>query len=113
MSNNLLSEDFEKLDAELLRSAKATLQGLFPAGKIIGNHFVMGNVRGDAGNSLKFNLKSGVWKDFGSSEAGFGIISLLANSRGIKQSEAFRQLGGVFTNKNTNTNTNNYGRKKV
>ena len=40
------------------------LYDLLPGGKLIGNEFTAGSLRGDEGNSLKYNIETGInrWK---------------------------------------------------
>jgi putative DNA primase/helicase len=84
--------DFAALAARLLSQSKVLLPQWLPAGKWRGPEYVVGNLAGDAGDSLSINSNSGKWADFASGEAGGDLISLYAAIHGIKQSEAARQL---------------------
>ena len=90
-----MSYDFAGLDARLLLDAEATFYRIFPAAVTAGIELCIGNLKGDAGRSLKFNSQTGVWKDFGTEDAGVGFISLVAAKEAISQGEAYRQLGGA------------------
>jgi hypothetical protein len=73
---------------------------LFPAGKRHGHEFVVGNLRGDAGDSLKVSLngKGTVWSDFATGDSGGDILDLWAQARcggdiGAAMRDAARWLG--------------------
>lgn len=88
-----MSIDFEGLSASLLTRAESLLPSWLPAGKRRGNEFVCGNLAGDAGESLSINIKTGIWKDFASDEAGGDLVSLYAAINRIGQAEAAKALG--------------------
>ena len=67
-------DDLEKL---VLHNLKTTLTALYPHGKIEGGEFVIGNIDGDAGKSLKVNLRTGLWADFAGHGSG-RILKLFA-----------------------------------
>src|SRR3954453_6013973 len=66
----------------------------FPAGRVRGHEFCIGNLRGDPGKSLRVNLQTGQWADFAGSsdERGGDLISLFAALHGMKQVDAARAL---------------------
>lgn len=88
-----MSIDFEGLSASLLARAESLLPSWLPAGKRRGQEFVVGNLAGDAGDSLSINIKTGIWKDFASEEAGGDLVSLYAAINRIGQAEAAKALG--------------------
>lgn len=88
-----MSIDFEGLSASLLARAESLLPSWLPAGKRRGQEFVVGNLAGDAGDSLSINIKTGIWKDFASDEAGGDLVSLYAAINRIGQAEAAKALG--------------------
>lgn len=90
-----MSIDFEGLSASLLARAESLLPSWLPAGKRRGNEFVVGNLAGDAGDSLSINLKTGIWKDFASDEGGGDLVSLYAAINQIGQAEAAKALGAT------------------
>lgn len=86
--------DAEDIKAQLLSSLESTLHSLYPYGKIEGKHFVIGDVRGTEGQSLKIDLKGqykGCWKDFDSGEGG-DIFSLFAAVFNIDAKKDFKKL---------------------
>ena len=67
-------DDLEKL---VLHNLKTTLVSLYPHGNIERDEFVIGNVEGDTGKSLKVNLRTGLWADFAGHGSG-RILKLFA-----------------------------------
>lgn len=87
--------DFRELNARLCARSRELLPQWFPAGKFHGREFVIGDLQGNAGESLSINIDTGKWADFANDELkGGDLISLFAAMRGIKQSDAARELGG-------------------
>lgn len=86
--------NFSSLADELLRDAPNLLSKWFPAGFLRAREYIIGNLRGDAGESLSINIDKGVWKDFSSGESGGDLISLYAAIHSIGQGEAAKILGG-------------------
>lgn len=77
--------DKDELRARLLDRLDAVLAHLFPHGKRRGAQFFVGNVQGDAGDSLVVDLegtKRGVWIDFATGESG-DALALWATVRGF------------------------------
>ena len=83
-SQFLITPKYEqRLDAEALKQRlnlylEEALYYLFPAGKIVQHNFLIGNVQGDAGDSLHVELsgsKIALWHDFATGEGG-DIFSL-------------------------------------
>lgn len=89
--------DFEAVASRLLQQSRSLLSEWFPAGKLQGNEFVVGDLAGSPGESLKINVDSGNWKDFATGEAGGDLISLYAAMHGMKQIDAVRALEGDST----------------
>lgn len=89
--------DFEAVASRLLQQSRSLLAEWFPAGKLQGNEFVVGDLAGSPGESLKINVDSGKWKDFATGEAGGDLISLYAAMHGMKQIDAVRALEGDGT----------------
>jgi putative DNA primase/helicase len=68
----------EALKQRLNCRLKEALYHLFPAGKIVQNTFVIGNIYGEPGDSLKIELsgsKTALWHDFATGDGG-DILSL-------------------------------------
>lgn len=85
--------DFPSLAEQLLQDAPNLLRQWLPAGKARGREYAVGNVKGDAGDSLNINIDNGKWHDLATGEKGGDLISLYAAIHGIKQSEAAKRLG--------------------
>lgn len=83
-----MSTDFTQIASAALSNAEGLLAEWFPNGRRISGEFRMGDIRGGEGNSLAVSLGSGAWQDFATSERGGDLISLLAASRSIRQSDA-------------------------
>jgi predicted P-loop ATPase len=84
--------DFGALAARLLSQSRSLLPEWFPAGRWRGHEFVVGNLRGDPGESLSVNADTGRWCDFANGEAGGDLISLYAAANNLSQLDAFKEL---------------------
>lgn len=84
--------DFLSLAQRLLSQSRTLLAQWFPAGKVRGHEFVVGDLAGAEGESLSINLNTGRWGDFSSGEKGGDLISLYAAMEGITQGEAAKRL---------------------
>jgi len=89
--------DFVGLAQRLLSQSRTLLPQWFPAGKIRGHEFVVGDLAGAEGESLSININTGMWGDFSSGEKGGDLISLYAAMEGITQGEAARRLTADHT----------------
>lgn len=86
--------DKDELRARLLDQLEAVLMYLFPNGRRQVTRFVVGNVQGDAGDSLVIELegpKRGVWIDFATGESG-DVLALWAAVRGFAVPRDFGEL---------------------
>lgn len=86
--------DKDELRARLLEQLESVLFYLFPQGKRQGHCFLIGNLRGDAGDSLVIELegkKRGVWIDFATGESG-DVLALWAAVRGFALPHDFGDL---------------------
>lgn len=75
----------DDLRAELLSRLPAVLMALFPAGKIRGHKFVVGDIDGNPGDSLEVALdgeKAGLWLDHATGEGG-DIFDAIAGNQGL------------------------------
>jgi len=84
----------EVLKQRLYNQLPSVLVHLFPLGRTINPHFVIGNVQGDAGESLKVELmgpKIGMWHDFATGEGG-DILSLWGAAKGWDHRRQFLQI---------------------
>lgn len=87
--------NIDDLKARLLAAARELLPRWLPAGRFYGHEFKVGNVRGDAGDSLSVSLTKGLWKDFSSDEGG-DLIDLYAVVHGLDNATALKQLAEQF-----------------
>lgn len=70
--------------AEALEARKlAVLRYLLPAGKVRGDEYEVGNLRGEPGRSLRVHLngKGTVWSDFAGNERGADLLDLWVEAR--------------------------------
>lgn len=79
--------------AAALNAAKQLLPQWFPAGRWEGHEFLVGNLGGEAGDSLRINSNTGMWADFAGDDKGGDLVSLYAAIHGLKQGQAARELG--------------------
>lgn len=80
----------------MLISADHYLRLWFPNGEIKGNEFEVGSLQGEAGHSLKINIRTGMWKDFATGHSGGDLISLYAAIKGLSQKEAAAELAPLI-----------------
>lgn len=86
--------DAQAVKARLLQNLPSVLRHLLPAGTMRAGKFMVGNVAGDAGDSLVVELngtKAGLWHDFATS-AGGDVLDLWAVVRGFDRATSFPQL---------------------
>ncbi len=84
----------EVLKQRLHNHLRSVLVSLFPLGKIRHPHFVIGNVQGQEGESLKVELmgpKIGMWHDFATGEGG-DILSLWGAAKGLDSHHQFPEI---------------------
>jgi putative DNA primase/helicase len=93
---------FAQIKAAALANAQQLLFEWFPAGKVIGHEFKIGNIHGEPGKSLCVNLNTGTWADFAGVEKGADLIDLLAaiRHRGDIKAAALELAGkfGIYVN---------------
>ena len=80
-----LNAQRDELKRELLARLPAVLMALFAAGKIRGNKFLIGNIRGEPGDSLEIALngdKAGLWHDHATGEGG-DVFAAIAIHHGL------------------------------
>lgn len=86
--------DADEIKARLLGSLENTLCSLYPYGKIERQHFVIGDVHGTDGSSLKITLKGakrGLWNDFATKEGG-DVFGLFAGAFDLDPKKDFKKL---------------------
>jgi hypothetical protein len=89
---NARRPSFDDVNAAALAQYPGLLQSWFPNGRLHGHEFRVGNLQGEPGESLSVNIRTGVWRDFASDDAGSDPISLYAAIYGLKQGEAKNRL---------------------
>jgi len=87
-----MKKDFSGLADRLLSESSDWLPRWLPHGRIVGHEYTLGDLIGNPGDSLKINMKTGLWKDFSTGDAGRDLLSLYAAIRGIKNGEAYAEL---------------------
>jgi D5 N terminal like/Domain of unknown function (DUF6371) len=88
---------FDAIRHASLAQANRLLADWFPAGRRVGREFKIGNISGDAGESLSVNLATGKWADFADGVGGHDLIDLRAAMRhGGSRVEAARELGAML-----------------
>lgn len=87
-----MSVNFAALAAHLLHQAERLVPDWFPCGKRSGHEWLVGNLDGDAGDSLSINLNTGKWADFAGDESGGDLISLYAAKHRLTQLQAAKAL---------------------
>jgi hypothetical protein len=96
---------FDQIKLAALAQVDPLLREWFPRGKRVGNEFRIGNIRGDAGESLSVNVTTGLWADFSGDTSGHDLIDLRAEMRhGGDRVAAARELAkklGVTANGHT------------
>lgn len=101
--------DVQSVKSRLLVNLPQVLRALLPAGIVRGHKFMVGNVAGDAGDSLIVELsgsKAGLWHDFATG-AGGDVLDLWAAIKGFDRQSQFpallqdiqNQLGAGFQEK--------------
>ena len=85
--------DLERLRRATLDNALQLVQRLLPNGVLKGDEFCVGSIDGSKGQSLKINLKTGVWADFNVQEhKGADLISLQAAVDRVSYIDAARRV---------------------
>jgi Protein of unknown function (DUF3987) len=86
--------DFEGINQAALSGARRLLPELIPGGKFRSLEYIVRNPSRNDKNpgSFKINYRTGVWKDFATSDGGSDFISLVAYIRGCGQGDAARVL---------------------
>lgn len=70
------------------------LYSLLPGGELQGNEFTVGSLRGEKGSSLRYNVTTGIWKDFATGESGGDIFDLVCAIKGCTLADAVEYIGG-------------------
>lgn len=86
--------DASEVKARLNDRAVEVCEMLFPAGKLDGVNFKIGNVYGEPGQSLVICVrgqKVGVWKDYASDESGSNLLELWLRAKNLEFKDAIRE----------------------
>lgn len=86
--------DFDFLAECLINDAIPFLRSWLPNGRLEGNEYKVGSLRGEAGKSLSINTKTGAWADFAEGVSGGDLISLYAAIYQISNVDAYKELSG-------------------
>jgi DNA primase len=87
--------DFAGLNRCLLEEARALLPEWLPGGRFVGREYVCANVGGGKGHSFGVNIYTGRWTDHATGQKGGDLISLYAETHGLSQGAAARELMGL------------------
>ncbi len=89
--------DIGDIADKLQPRAESILKDWFPNGKRLGNEFLIGSLNGEAGQSLRVNIETGMWMDFASpSDKGGDLVSLYAAKEHITNVAAAKLLADNF-----------------
>ena len=92
LSTKSMSDTYATAEAIKAQTENLLIE-LFPSGVQVAGEFCVGDLSGNPGRSLKFNLRTHRWCDFANPEhKGGDIISLWAAAHSIDRREAFREL---------------------
>jgi hypothetical protein len=92
--NTHQAERKELIRQAALQNIRSLLPQIFPSGKIASHRFIIGNIRGDPGDSMHIELegeKAGLWNDFATREGG-DIFDLLGHYWSLDPKSQFPQL---------------------
>ncbi len=106
--------DFDKINNIILPQFPSLIQAWLPNGNINGNEYVTLNpTRTDAEKgSFSINVKSGVWSDFATGEAGKDPIALYAYLNGVTMYEAAQTVTAMSGHKIDNLPNTTYNKKE-
>jgi hypothetical protein len=86
----------KKLNQKLLLQAERLLKDWLPAGRRVRDEWVLGSLANEPGNSLKINMKTGMWADFAENQKGGDLISLYAAREKIPYTVAAERLAQSY-----------------
>ncbi|WP_159990833.1 VapE domain-containing protein [Pelistega ratti] len=88
--------NFKDIAAQLQAQADYYVPQWLPHGKKRGAEWVLGDLDGNAGESLSINLKTGLWSDFSTGEKGGDLISLYAAIHRLQYKAAAEELSRLL-----------------
>ena len=91
--------DFKGLSSHLREQTNSILIEWLPGGHINGAEYCCANLTGARGNSLRVNLKTGVWCDFAGDDThkGGDLLSLYCAIHQIKPADAYQKLADQYS----------------
>lgn len=105
-----MSIPFEQIKRASLSQAENLLASWFPHGQKIGREFKIGNLLGDAGESLSVNLDTGRWSDFATGDKGGDLLDLRAAAQRKDLGEVARDLASSLGIQEQPAKTNGNGK---
>jgi hypothetical protein len=97
------SPSYDDVNGAALAAYPGLLHSWLPNGRLHGYEFRVGNLQGEAGESLSVNTRTGVWRDFASDDGGSDSVSLYAAINSLQQGKAKTRLAeelGLATGQN-------------
>jgi hypothetical protein len=93
-----MKPDFDRVNHAAMQALPILLRRWLPDGKRRGCEWVARNpTRNDRRpGSFKINLRTGRWGDFAAGDKGGDVIALYAYLRGIRQTDAARELARLL-----------------
>ena len=91
----MLINNYPAIAAKLLSRARENLISWLPGGKFRGEEFVVGDLRGNPGESLIINILSGKWMDFSTGERGHDLLDLYAAINNMSRDRAAKRFKEV------------------
>ena len=110
--------NLDEIKRELIRRVEEFARYVFPDGKRVGNHWCVGSIAGEPGQSFKICLtgeKIGLWGDFAESQKHHrSLVDLLMEKRGVDFKTALHECAdwlGVTVDSASSTSDNGHDRK--
>lgn len=88
--------DLERATDIIRTNAKPYLSEWFPNASFEGNEMALGNIHGDKGDSLKFNINKMTGQDFATGETFGGPVDLYAQSNRMTIGDALKELSDKY-----------------
>ena len=101
----------DALKRALLANAEAALAEWFPQGRLRGDEVMVGDLDGSPGDSLRANVKTGVWRDFASDEpGGNNLFELFLRKTGQNFEQGYDELAPRYGLNESTARTVHQGR---
>jgi putative DNA primase/helicase len=88
--------DFSAVNAAAVSALPAVVVQWLPNGHREGHEWCVGSLRGEAGRSLKINLRTGKWCDFAEGVGGRDPVALAAALFNMSQGKACRAVAEML-----------------